>query len=77
MNKNHTFLVLAAAYVLDPKAVYRKMVKVDCRAPINPDVLFNLQQNSQYSNNHRPPKAMRPENMYSPVRRQYFIQRTV
>jgi len=76
MNKNHIFLMLAAAYVLDPKAVYRKMVKVDRKTPINPAVLFNLQQNRDtYRNNRGLP--MRPENMDSPVRRQYFIQRTV
>jgi len=57
--------MLATAYVLDPAAVYRKMVDLSDKEPINPDVLFNLQQNSQYSNNHRPPKAMRPEAMGS------------
>jgi len=75
MNKNLTFLMLATAYVLDPAAVNRKMVEVDYRATINPAVLFNLQQNSQYRNNRRL-GSMRPENMDSPVRRQYLIQRT-
>ena len=76
MNKNHTFLMLVAACVLDPATVYRKMVKVDSRAPINPAVLLNLQQNRPYSNNHRPTKRMRPESMGSPVRKQYLVQKT-
>ena len=70
--------MLAAAYFLDPAAVYRKMVKVDSRALINPAVLFNLQQNSQYSNNHRPTKRMRPEAMGSRAfrRQHHFVQKS-
>jgi len=76
MNNQYTLIMLAAvSAALDPAAVNRRMIHLADKAPIDPSVLFNLHQNRYtYGNNHRTPKAMRPEAMGSrEFRRQYHF----